>query len=352
MMNSSNKAKTEKELTGYINAFCTALRFKESTPAVTEPAYSTPKTTMTTMTTTVFYRTTTTTVTTTTIEEEPPSRPQTIQTTAAPSASNLPMDITKPFRGRSEIALSGKGYVFAKSGLRLRDKPSTSANQISMISFGETVDITALAVSGNSYADNTRWYRINADGKTGYVSADYVAAKFSQTLSDLSDLQLGAMVNFLYCQHNTLFPIFTSRGGFSGSVDSSDSIDGFQRVLPDSLTTAQICDEFYQYFAKYYHRNELTQEPDSGHTVFYREIDGKLYTAAPDTGDSWIDRQRPEDIEALSDSEITVFVRHFLKKHRPADPDAYITYEFSLYYEDGCWKAGKSDSPYSSFTRT
>ena len=85
------------------------------------------------------------------------------------------MDITNPFRHQSEISLSGKGYVFAKSGLRMRDKPSTSGNQVGTVKFGTTVSITALAVNGNSYGwNNNRWYRIKADGKTGYVSSEYV----------------------------------------------------------------------------------------------------------------------------------------------------------------------------------
>ncbi|MBR5372010.1 MAG: SH3 domain-containing protein [Oscillospiraceae bacterium] len=355
MMSSQKKAATTKALIGYLTEYCSALRFDDpALPAVTTVTGSdgtTKLTVPTTITTTSLTTITTTVLTTRAPRTEKPvetEAPVTTKTVSVPSEPDGLLDLSKPFRSKKEIAISGTGYAYAKSGLRMREAPSTSAEQLNTLPFGTTVEILALAVNGDSYASNsTRWYRVKADGQVGYVSASYLAATFTQKPDALSDEQLAAMVNFLYCQHSSLFISFALDGGLNGETDANDTLNSgeYERVRPSELTIDQINEEFYRYFARSYHYNELTQGG------FYISASDKLYVRCPNVSGPSISRQIAEKVTDISDSEITAFVRHYYTKDRSSDTEYYTEYEFSLCYEDGCWKVGKSDSIYSDFTR-
>lgn len=279
--------------------------------------------------------------------------PQT-QPDASSAAFALPMSVSDPFSSKKEIALSGRGYCFATSGLRLREEATASGKQLGTVKFGTAVEILGLAVKGNSYDwENNRWYRVKANGQTGYVSADYVAAMFTQKPAELSSEQLAGMTNFLYCQHLKLFPIFALEGGFTGSVDDSDHQSGdfgdYVRIKPDSLTVDAIYQDFYKYFAKRYHTGELNQsEPNA--TVFYKTFSDRLYAACPYMEGWEVSWQTANEIIAVSDEEITVRAQYTVSSEDGGSQTANTVY--SMYYEDGYWKAGRSCSIYSTFTES
>lgn len=65
----------------------------------------------------------------------------------------------------------GTGVVTA-DGLRMRAKPATDSNVITMVYQGATVEVLEDAVDG--------WYGVRYDGKTGYMSADYLTVTPNQ----------------------------------------------------------------------------------------------------------------------------------------------------------------------------
>lgn len=321
-----------------------------STTTIAAATETTAETSTTTVTP-ASLTTTAATVAVTQATESNTAAPQT-QPAGTSAAFALPLNVSNAFSSQKEITLSGKGYVYASSGLRLRDQASASGKQLGSVKFGTTVEILGLAVKGDSYDwENNRWYRIKADGKTGYVSADYVAATFSQKPGELSAAELAGMTNFLYCQHLRLFPKFALEGGFTGSVDDSDHQSGdfgdYVRIKPDSLTVDAIYQDFYKYFAKRYHTGELNQSAPNA-TVFYKTFNDRLYAACPYMEGWEVAGQVANEIIEISDEEITVKAQYTVSSADGGSQTANTVY--SMYYEDGYWKAGKSCSIYSSYT--
>jgi len=339
MMDDANAAATEKMILNKVDEFVRAMRVNGA--AVSGGVLATTVAVTTTAAATTSAVTTTTTTTT-----DPPRTTAAPKTTAAeqkPEAFGLPMDISDPFSGQKEISIKGKGFVHATNGLRMRQSPSLSSKQITTVKVGTTVDILGLAVTGDPYdwkGNNTRWYRIKTGGKEGYVSADYLAATFTQKPEALSAIQLAGMTNFLYCQHFKLFNLLLFDGGFNGSTDINDCIEvewgEYQHITPNSLTLDSILKDFCKYFSKpaYYERVK----------AFFRTENGKLYAAAPYIEVTHLETQKATEITAVSDSEI----RAQTIRGYSLDGEKYQEkLEFVLCYEDGCWKVSKACSFYS-----
>ena len=59
------------------------------------------------------------------------------------------------------------GTVNATAGLNLRSAPNTGSSVLSVLSYGAQPKVTGPAVNG--------WYPVTFNGKTGYVSAQYLS---------------------------------------------------------------------------------------------------------------------------------------------------------------------------------
>lgn len=257
--------------------------------------------------------------------------------------SSYLLNLKDTFDTQTEIALNGTGYVHAESGLRLRDKPSANGKQLISLKDGSTVAITAVAVSGDVWNWENRWFRVKADGKEGYVSARYVAAQFPQKASELSEAQLKAMSVFLYHQTQDLFMLFIYDGGFSGrGKDLNDTLSGdlsnYARMKPASLTAEKLYEEFYRYFSRQYHENCLTRTTEP---QYYQVMDGKLYGATGYGDNVYVDHYTLETLRRVSDTEIAGEECIYYTKDFQMNDDGFEKNGFMLVYEDGYWKAGR-----------
>jgi hypothetical protein len=68
-------------------------------------------------------------------------------------------------------------YAAAKSGLSIREQPSTSAKVLDKIPYGEKLmtvagDVNQPAISTEGF--NGFWWKVNYNGKTGYIVSSYV----------------------------------------------------------------------------------------------------------------------------------------------------------------------------------
>ena len=94
-------------------------------------------------------------------QEQPKEPEQTTNQTTDESTTDDPT--TKPEETTTE--LNKTGYVSA-DGLRVRKEPTTDSEEIDSLSKNDKVKI--IGQTGN-------WYKIDLDGKTGYVSAKYIS---------------------------------------------------------------------------------------------------------------------------------------------------------------------------------
>lgn len=249
----------------------------------------------------------------------------------APIPYQAPISLENTVAVGKEVALSGTGRVIAPDGLNLRSKPSADGEKVVLLTDGTQIEILGMVLSGKPKRfDDNRWYHVKANGKEGYANAEYVAAKFSQRVSELSKEQLCAMTTFLYYQHQTLAELFFFRGGFDArGRDEKDSylIDEeairMLKLKPDGLKLDAIKESFYEYFFKRYYSSQLDR--------YYAEKNGKLYVAKDCRvyeGENLDDSMYR--IFEISDTEIKALVKFAGDENFPRS--------FCLSWTDGCWK--------------
>ena len=282
---------------------------------------------------------------------------------------SLPLALNNLFDYEKSADLAGTGIVRAPSGLRLHEKTSVNSNTITTLKDGTAVEILGVAATLDTEYDydtepnsfnQRRWFRIKADGKEGYASADYITAKFTQSPAELSKRQLRILVSFTYFQAQNLYIKFARDGGFGGrGLNAADSFTNdqgtYQQVQPDSLKLSDIYDEFYQYFSKNYHQDILNQRP-AGKPAYYIEKDGKLYANTSfDSHTKWLDWDDAGAIieNGITDTEIKAKAswRYLYDYKKDQYGNAlWVEPEYSLVYEDGYWKIGKFTPIYDFLT--
>lgn len=87
----------------------------------------------------------------------------------------------------SSTTRQGAGTVTAKSGLNLRASAGTSGKLITTLPKGTKVTIT-----GETTKNGDKWYKVKANGKTGYVHSDWikVTKKYGHGVKNISNSQL------------------------------------------------------------------------------------------------------------------------------------------------------------------
>lgn len=281
----------------------------------------------------------------------------TAQTTAAAvsttavqdSASFTPINIPDSIL-YDEISLKGTGRVHASSGLKLRQTPN--GKQITSLADGSDVEILGVKIDGELSKATSRWYKVRANGKEGYACAEYIAAKFTQKPDELTSQQIAAVSGMMFYQQDYLFTLFAYDGGFKGiGFDSNDTVtssdEHFERLLPKNLKLSEIYNDFYQYFSKQYHENELTDRKlEGGGSMHYLyEKDGKIYRNTGYGDNTWFKYAAPDTVKTAAGTEIVMTGRWYCENgYNENEELGFTPVTVSLVYEGGYWKVGKESA--------
>ena len=249
-----------------------------------------------------------------------------------------------------EISLKGTGRVHASSGLKLRQTPN--GNQITTLADGSNVEILGVKIDGELSKATSRWYKVKANGKEGYACAEYIAAKFTQKLDELTPQQVAAISGMMFYQQDYLFTLFAYDGGFKGTgFDSNDTVnyndEHFERMLPKNLKLSEIYDDFYQYFLKLYHENELTdRKMEGGGSMHYLyEKDGKVYRNTGYGDNTWFKYAAPDTVRDTVGAEIVMTGRWYCENgYNENEELGYTPVTVSFVYDGGYWKVGKESA--------
>ena len=281
---------------------------------------------------------TTVTVQTTAESSAQPTEPAFTEYPGPPADA---FDCRTKFKSSSYAApLTGTGTVFARSGLNLREKPSASAKKIKTLPFGTALTVSALTVNGTLHDRGTRWIKVKADGKEGWVSADYAAVLCTKPADKMTQEEKAALGILMYYQSKNLTNLFLYEGGISATdIDSRTlKIDGelWQKLSPKGLTVQSILDDYEKYFS---------MEFPYTVTEIYCEHDGWLYTWLPDTENLYLQYDElvsltSESADKLSydaeghwntEGEFVMYPENGGISHEP----------FVLEYIDGVWKTAQ-----------
>ena len=128
--------------------------------------------------------------------------------------------------------------MYVKSSVNVRSGPSTDFDKIGSLSKGKSVKVT-----GKS--DQTGWYRIDYNGKVGYVSDSYLQAEplpeeQTTTKSQVQSSSLEKLIN-----SQTLNPF---RSDFTPAYEEIDKV--FASIFKDGMTTYDKVKACYDYLIK------------------------------------------------------------------------------------------------------
>lgn len=193
---------------------------------------------------------------------------QTAVTDAVPG--DLDIDIQALFVPGASAALSGKGYVFARDGLNLRDKPSSAGKKITTLKHG--TEVTVKSVTNAKKTDDYGaqcWFAVEAGGKSGYVSAEFVALSCTDAPDSLTEMQQAALGIVLFQQGRKLRDYFFQEGGIRATKIAKQPVgDEYYALEPKTLTLDQIKQDYDKYFAV---------EIWGGLDPVYKKQNGQLY---------------------------------------------------------------------------
>ena len=176
--------------------------------------------------------------------------------TAADTQPEIPMDqplnVGALFPKGGSVVLTGTGYVFARSGLNLRSQPTANSQKITLLSHGTTVKLknAVCANIGKRHIPEC-WYQVEANGKTGFVSAEFVAAAFDAPPDSLDDVQRAALGLLLYRQAYKLLDYFFREGGIAATAKPENKMtdDGWYPLEPKGLTIEKLLADYAKYFS-------------------------------------------------------------------------------------------------------
>ena len=115
-------------------------------------------------------------VTVTATETTSPEQEQPVEQPEEVTTETQPEETTKPEEPQEQetAEIDKVGYV-STDGLRVRKRPSTDSEEIDSLSKNDEVQIIG---------QEGKWYKIDLDGKTGYVSSKYISdTKVAETTS-------------------------------------------------------------------------------------------------------------------------------------------------------------------------
>ena len=260
------------------------------------------------------------------------------ESTVETEPAELPADAYDcriPFEsGTRTSPISGKGFVYARSGLNLRGKPSTSSQIIVTIPFSTEIDVTALTFNGDLFEDDARWLKVKYGAKEGYVLANYVAVSCSKKGSEMDDEERAALGMLMYYQSRRILEYYIFDGALRATgVDLDHIKDMWAKLSPQGLTLKTIMDDFGKYFSMPYPYNLDNM---------YREENGSLYMYCETPENPYLDYDELTYLTEKSDTKLTYrAVGHWFTEGEFVmfpDNDGIEYEKFVLEYKDGVWK--------------
>ena len=174
--------------------------------------------------------------------------------------------------GMRAAPLYGTGFVFARSGLNLREQPTASSKKLMTIPYGTEIEVTELNVTGTLHYSGVRWLKAKTNGLEGYVLSDYVAVSCSKPGSEMTREEKAALGVLMYYQSRRLLDYYLYEGGIAvTAIDTNYDhlLDGeWQKLSPEGLTVSKLMDDYNRYFSMEFPFR--TQQ-------LYKEYDGSLY---------------------------------------------------------------------------
>ena len=241
-------------------------------------------------------------------------------------------DLRKIFTPNSTNPLNCTGTVHAKGGLNLRKSPSKDAQRITLLKDGTKLKITGFTVTENVYYWDSRWYQVEYNGQTGYVSSEFVTAVCTTPAERLSVLERATLCAAMYYQAQNVHGDLC-RGASMLGASYSDEFDdsGYTRLKPDGLTIAKLREEFHKYFAKSY-----ADDFDE----YYYEKDNALWCMTGYGDNVAIEYIEPSMLTEQKDKELscTMTLHYNTYVYQPEDGSTTDDEAFVLVYEEGAWK--------------
>ena len=193
----------------------------------------------------------TTTILDTTVEIEITTELETtteIETTTREETTTVPETTTAEETTTALTVTSLDKTMYVKSSVNVRSGPSTDYDKIGSWSKGKSVKVT-----GKS--DQTGWYRIDYNGKVGYVSGSYLQAEplpEEETTTKKPTTGLESVIN-----NAKLTPF---RSDFTPAYEEIDKV--FNSIFKDGMTTYDKVKACYDYLIKNcsYGHNETMME--------------------------------------------------------------------------------------------
>ena len=259
---------------------------------------------------------------------------ETQTTKSAPVQITLkaPISMANAIQIGKETALTGTGKVVAPDGLRMFPQPSATGEKLLTLNNGTEVQVLGGVFTAQPKTfDDTRFYHINANGKEGYVNAEYLAVKFNQRISELSQDQVCALTAFMYYQHQTLLDKFQFHGGLTSTgLDEKDSYISNQtrmmmKVKPNGITLESLNKSFFEYFYKPYYMANLQN--------YYEEKNGKLYACKSYRAFDLCNSYKFDNIAQITDTEVVFVLKAGEREGTGLDLDT-----FNMIWDNGCWK--------------
>lgn len=242
-------------------------------------------------------------------------------------------------QSRETVALRGRACINAPDGLRMRKEPDTSSGVLATCRHRSEITVTGFRLTDSPEKPLSCWLAVEANGKSGYVCADYAAVQITERPDALSARQKAALGVLMLHQSERLWRVFTFRGGLSAAGTGTESDDnGYCRLRPDGLTLSRLKQEACAYFT------EQFSDSIAGN---YDEHDGTLW-AIPEVPDNpAFDYQTVTALRSEDGGTLTFALRY--QWNVPDDAEFWDQPEdgeFSLIYEDGVWKTADYILPY------
>ncbi|MCR5305423.1 MAG: SH3 domain-containing protein [Oscillospiraceae bacterium] len=249
------------------------------------------------------------------------------------------VDVRTAFPKGGSVVLSGSGVVFARDGLNLRSQPSASSQKITLLKHGTAVKVKNAVCTGVSKKHNPEcWYQVDAGGKTGFVSAEFVAVSFDTPDSAMDDTQRSALGILLFRQAYKLNWYFTQEGGISATayLTQKQTADGWIPLEPKGLTAEKILSDYKQYF-----------DMDFPYPIedSYKQTGDTLYVTSNFPENFYVDYEELAFLTGKTNDSIT-----YRTKAQWYTSGEFVMYtenngvteeDFIIRYTDGIWKVAR-----------
>ena len=258
---------------------------------------------------------------------------QTGVTTDAASA-DLP-DIAELFRKGASAELHGDGYVFARDGLNLRDKPTAMGKKLTTLGHGTAVKVKSVTRADALYDyPFDCWLEVDAGGKHGYVSAEFVAFSCTDAPDKLNEGQQAALGVVLFQQARKLRDYFFREGGIRATgIAKQPDADGWYAVEPKSLTLQQNLADYDKFFAT---------EIWGGMESVYKVQNGQLYLEAMYPENPYTDHELLTQIIGITADSLTycMYTQWYTTGEFVmfTENNGVTTAPFIIQYIGGTWK--------------